>query len=479
MARLPSRIPSGTVRILDPGAGVGILSAAVCQRVLSLPGRRDLEIDAWENDEHLAPFLRRTLEQCRAALEAHGHQIKYAIHRKDFILDNALGAKSLFDAASAKSRYDVAIMNPPYFKLRKDSDHARAMPSVVHGQPNMYALFMAVGCELLKDAGDLVAITPRSYFNGPYFRRFRRWFFDRMAARQIHVFESRTDAFQEASVLQENVVLWARKGTVETQVVVTTSTGRDLTLGVETRTLPYGAVIDPSSGDRTVRVSGNRMDEAIVELVDAFPLKFRDLGLQISTGPVVMFRATEHLLRERASREKSAPLLMMHNIRPFETAFPQKPSGKPGHFRVCEASRSLLLPARRYVLLKRFTAKEERRRLVAGVFERSDSYAPFVALENHVNYVYKASGELSRDEAFGLAALFNSALLDRYFRAISGSTQVNATEIRTLPLPGWREIGEIGKRVTAARDRKPHLVEQIIAQLLCLRSDLTSYLAES
>ncbi len=324
-------MPAGTVRILDPGAGVGILSAAVCQRVLSLPGRRDLEIDAWENDEHLAPFLRRTLEHCRAALEAHGHQIKYTIHRKDFILDNALGAKSLFDGVGGKSSYDVAIMNPPYFKLRKDSDHA--------------------------------------------------------------------------------------------------------------------------------------------------PLRFRDLGLQISTGPVVTFRATEHLLRERASREKSAPLLMMHNIRPFATVFPDKPNGKPGHFRVCEASRSLLLPARRYVLLKRFTAKEERRRLVAGVLERSDSYAPFVALENHVNYVYKASGELSRDEAFGLAALFNSALLDRYFRAISGSTQVNATEIRTLPLPGWPEISEIGRRVSVAGCPDLKHIEQAIAHALCLPVDLNSYLA--
>jgi len=392
MARLPSRMPLGTVRILDPGAGVGTLSAAVCQRVQSLPGRRNLEIDVWENDEHLAPFLRRTLEQCRATLEAHGHQVAYTIHRRDFILDNASGAKSLFDGVGGKSGYDVAIMNPPYFKLRKDSDHARAMPGVVHGQPNMYALFMAVGCELLRDGGDLVAITPRSYFNGPYFRRFRRWFFDRMTARQIHVFESRTEAFQEASVLQENVVLWARKGAVDSDVIVTTSAGRDLTLGVESRTLPYAAVIDPTSGDRTVRVSANRMDEAIVALVDAFPLRFRDLGLKISTGPVVTFRATEHLLHERTSGESSAPLLMMHNIRPFATVFPKKPNGKPRHFRVCEASRPLLLPAKRYVLLKRFSAKEERRRLVAGVFEHGDSYSSSVALENHLNYVYKASG---------------------------------------------------------------------------------------
>ncbi|HVC94869.1 MAG TPA: hypothetical protein VND64_14325 [Pirellulales bacterium] len=84
---------------------------------------------------------------------------------------------------------------------------------------------------------------------------------------------------------------------------------------------------------------------------------------------------------------------------------------------------------------------------------------------------------MSHDEAFGLAALFNSALLDRYFRAISGSTQVNATEIRTLPLPDWHEIREIGQHVSAARDRKLEHVEQSIAQVLNLPRDLTSYLA--
>jgi adenine-specific DNA-methyltransferase len=34
MAGMFTRIPQGHVRILDPGAGVGTLSAALCQRVL-------------------------------------------------------------------------------------------------------------------------------------------------------------------------------------------------------------------------------------------------------------------------------------------------------------------------------------------------------------------------------------------------------------------------------------------------------------
>src|SRR5208283_5717879 len=107
---------------------------------------------------------------------------------------------------------------------------------------------------------------------------------------------------------------------------------------------------------------------------------------------------------------------------PFVTQFPPK-NGKPMHILVSEGSNRLLLPAKRYVLLKRFTAKEERRRLVAGIVEAEDSYSPFLGLENHLNYIYRRRDELSKEEALGLAAFFNSSLVDRYFRAISGNTQ--------------------------------------------------------
>src|SRR5690606_38909445 len=111
----------------------------------------------------------------------------------------------------SKPSFHLAILNPPYFKLRKESEQAQAMSHVVHGQPNIYALFMAVAADLLKPQGEMVAITPRSYFNGSYFKRFRRWFFDRMSPRQIHIFESRTEAFKDNAVLQENVILHAKK----------------------------------------------------------------------------------------------------------------------------------------------------------------------------------------------------------------------------------------------------------------------------
>jgi adenine-specific DNA-methyltransferase len=105
------------------------------------------------------------------------------------------------------------------------------------------------------------------------------------------------------------------------------------------------------------------------------------------------------------------------------------------------------VPARNYVLLKRFSSKEEKRRLTAGCFLRRQAPSTHLGIENHVNYVYHGERELTEDETFGIAALFNSRLIDRYFRAISGNTQVNATEIRAMSFLDLEWLGRIGKQV--------------------------------
>lgn len=149
------------------------------------------------------------------------------------------------------------------------------------------------------------------------------------------------------------------------------------------------------------------------------------------------------------------------------------------HLLVSEESKRLLLPAKRYILLKRFTAKEERRRLVAGIVATEDSYSPYLGLENHLNYVYRPDGELSKEEAFGLAALFNSTLVDRYFRAISGNTQVNAAEIRAMPIPSVDTIREIGKAVARNPDRSPMAIERTVGVFLGLPETLIEELCEA
>ena len=480
MAGLFSKPPRTNYRLLDPGAGIGSLTAAVCERLGQSNSPLHIEALLFENDRDVLPYLRRTMEHCRRELEGAGHILTVVIHESDFILDAAAsnqGNRGLFDEVIGLEEVDGVIMNPPYFKLNKNSEYARVMDAVVHGQPNIYAFFLAASAGMLRPGGEMVAITPRSFCNGLYFRGFRRWFFERMALDHIHLFESRTDTFRD--VLQESIITRShRLGGTSSRIAVSTSYGRDVAGSLQTRELPAADVMDRSRGDCIIRVPASDEDSAILEAVESWPDRFADLGLRVSTGPVVTFRAREFLLHGLNGTE-AAPLLSTFNVKPFETVWPTPHKKHPNAFKVCPASMKLLLPSQNYVLLRRFSAKEERRRLTASCLIGASQSSPYIALENHLNYVYHTKRPLSLDETYGLAALFNSALLDRYFRTISGNTQVNATELRTMPLPTLETIAAIGRKTQALRALGSRAIEQIVLDSVGINGSLGQHLMEA
>jgi adenine-specific DNA-methyltransferase len=135
---------------------------------------------------------------------------------------------------------------------------------------------------------------------------------------------------------------------------------------------------------------------------------------------------------------------------------------KPQFMAVSPSAPSLFVPNRNYVLLRRFSAKEEKRRLVAAPYLQQIFQAAVVGLENHLNYVYRPGGELSWEEVYGLSALFNSRWLDTYFRTLNGHTQVNATDLMHMPLPPLPIIQQIGRCVLTAGVYAPEQVDEIV-----------------
>jgi adenine-specific DNA-methyltransferase len=477
MASLFSPGPTA-FRFLDPGAGIGALTAACCDRFLHLQPARPLEFHLFENDPDVLPFLERTMKHCAATFAQHGESLAYTIHVKDFILDEAatlFGPPSLFNDSPALGQFDGVITNPPYFKVSKASPYARVMEDVVHGQPNIYAFFLAASAQMLRSGGELIAITPRSFCNGLYFRGFRHWFFEKMALDHIHLFESRAETFRD--VLQESLITVShRLGNPSANITISTSFGLNID-AAKSVTLPGATVVDDSCGHANIRIPASLEDHAISEVAESWPLRFPDEGLRISTGPVVLFRAAQFLLPQ-FNGKNTAPLLSVFNVRPFQTEWPRVGKKHATALRVCPDSQRLLLPMQNYLLLRRFSAKEERRRLTASCLIGSEFSTPFVALENHLNYVYHAERELTTDEVYGLAALFNSALLDRYFRTISGNTQVNATEIRSMKFPPLATIAAIGRKVRKLASLDRDAVELIVLDKLKISGEVSAHLLE-
>jgi adenine-specific DNA-methyltransferase len=446
--------PRTTMRLLDPAAGAGILLCGAVEALVSgdrCPER--IELTAYEVDPALADQLGIALAALASWAEGQGVHVAFDIRVRDFVLANADAVEGLggLFAPSPERSYDAVISNPPYFKLNKADPRAQAALSVVHGQPNIYGLFMAIGAALLRPGGDFVFITPRSFASGPYFRAFRERFFEVVRPELVHVFGSRRDAFSRDEVLQENVILHAVRDDRWSggAVRLSSSAGIEGLARPHVRTVPMAEVYDPASHDRVLRMPATSDDSDLMRLVDGWPGSLAAYGWKISTGPVVPFRA-----REVQSTEGGAgylPLLWMNHVTPMQVTWPLA-RRKPEHIHDVMASQKILVPNANYVLMRRFSAKEEKRRLVAAPYLAEAFDAPRVGLENHLNYIHQPGGSLSADEAYGLSALLNSTMLDTWFRAVNGNTQVSATEIRSMPLPPKEAIVSLGQRARGVSD---------------------------
>ena len=449
--------PTGNrVRILDPAAGAGILCCAIVEALSSRALKpNEIELVAYEIDDGLIAPLRDVLGYLSGwCLKRHGTTIHTRIEGTDFILANAgaVRPRGLIPSCTLETeRIDAVIANPPYFKIGKSDPRAAAVPDVVHGQPNIYALFMAVAAALLRAGGEFIFITPRSFASGPYFQRFRNVFFEMIRPTRVHVFGSRRDAFRRDEVLQENVIFcgvrkdrWQRNGS-RARLDISSSLGvADINRAVS-REHAIAAVLDLESADKVLRLPICDADEDALALVGSWPTDLRGLGLEISTGPVVPFRATEHVSMKGTVPASHSPLLWMNHVRAMRATWPLD-RHKPEYIKRSGAE-SLLVPNRNYVLLRRFSAKEEARRLTAAPWIAADYPIPEVGLENHLNYVHRPGGTLSEDETWGLSALYNSRLLDTWFRTVNGNTQVSATELRSMPLPAHETVVALGRHM--------------------------------
>lgn len=448
------------LRILDPAAGSGILCCAAVESLISRnPKPTTIELVVYEVDKGIINYLQVVLKYLTDWCERN-YRVKVSVSVKavDFIIANAEVLQLQTEQTSdrtAKLGFDVVISNPPYFKINKGDPRASVVSTVVHGQPNIYALFMAVSAVLLRKRGDFIFITPRSFTSGFYFQQFRAFFFNLICPIAVHVFGSRREAFSRDDVLQENIILFGKRQEnwyrTERNFKINISSSRGV-CDINERTcsnVSINLVLDLNSQDMVLRLplSG---EEDVLNLVDSWPCTIHSLGLKISTGPVVPFRAATLVDREGDVPVSHVPLLWMNHIQAMKTTWPLF-RHKPEYIKRLGAE-ALLLPNKNYVLLRRFSSKEQPRRLTAAPYLAKALNTPEVGFENHLNYIHRPDGQLSYEETLGLAILYNSRLLDTYFRAVNGNTQVSATELRSIPLPAHKTIVELGRRVKHLSD---------------------------
>jgi adenine-specific DNA-methyltransferase len=422
IAGIPSLTRTDALRVLDPGAGTGMLTAALVERVVRETSIRRLDVTAVECDETLVPALRRTAEFCSRWGLKHGVEVMVHVVDGDLILlQTGLEPELGLD-------FDLVVMNPPYRKLAADSWQRRALWGMGWDTGNLYAAFLAVAVDSLRRGGQLVAITPRSFANGPYFEQFRKRLLRQVAFNRVHTFESRSTVFADTGVLQENVVFSATKGGRPLPVSITSS--QDHTDDVTERVVPYNHFVSPEDPHQFLRLATDESADHAVRKLTALPASLAVLDVKVSTGRVVDFRSRDNL--HETPEPGSVPLVYPGNLRHGGVHWPRS-IGKAQAFQVLtESDRKALLPNGFYVLVKRFSAKEERRRIVAAMWDPTHHDGNAVAFENHLNVFHAGGKGLDREFAWGLCLWLNSSVVDRYFRTFSGHTQVNATDLRSM-----------------------------------------------
>jgi adenine-specific DNA-methyltransferase len=453
-----------SVKLLDPGAGVGSLTAAFVEEICGRKKRpNSVEIVAYEIDPQLQSSLEQTLADCNRRCRENAIEFSSTIVLGDFIESMVAKKRHQLFESDAPS-FTHVIMNPPYKKINIGSATRKHLSSVGIETSNLYTAFMLLSVNALVDGGQFVSITPRSFCNGPYFKTFRKAFLLAMHLERLHVFESRKDAFADDSVLQENIIVHAAKieGKRDRVAISTSASATDLD-GTH-RVVPYESVVTVGDPDLFIHIAMSEESDAVASRIEQMPSSLVDAELSVSTGRVVDFRAREFL--KDTSSENTVPLLYPCNISSFGITWPKDKTKKPQAIICCEETSKLLIKAGCYVLVKRFTTKEEKRRIVAAVLHADALGYDDIGIENHLNYFHCNGDPLDEDVAYGLAAYLNTVTVDNFFRQFNGHTQVNATDLRKLKYPANDILRSIGKQVRCLPEINLDATEPIVDQQL-------------
>ena len=445
----------GSACVLDPACGGGAFLSPVARRMAEhQPDRsaRDalrhivLRLHGFEIDPFAAwmsqVFLEVTLDDlCRAA----GTRLPSMVRVCHSLEQTPNG-----------EQYDLVVGNPPYGRATLSPELRAVYRRSLFGHANLYGLFTDLALRYSRVGGVIAYVTPTSFLAGEYFKALRGLLGRDAPPVSIAFVEKRSSVF--ADVLQETMLATYRRGGKpakgKVDFISPESNG-------SIKTTAAGSFRLPVSPDRPWMIPRTEVQSEVVRRVDALPSRLADYGYKVSTGPLVWNRHKPSL-RDSPGKGRY-PLVWAESVR-AEGVFEfraQRRNHKP-YFEpnVAEFWVVTDVPC---VLLQRTTAKEQDRRLIAAELPASFIHEHgAVVIENHLNMIRPIAGTPSVSPA-AVAALLNSAVVDRLFRCINGSVAVSAYELESLPLPPPEAMEGVERLVQqrAKRQALEHAVERL------------------
>ena len=445
------------IKILDPGAGIGSLFVACIDEIIRRGLKpKKISITSYEIDKFLYPYLHDSLEQCKALCEKNQIKFSYELIKKDFILDVV---SKLNDK---QEEFSHIIMNPPFKKLSNFSETYKILKNIGLHSPNLYTVFMTLSEKMLQKNGEMVIISPRSFCNGSYFTSFRKNFLNSVSLKRIHIFNSRKSSFQDDGILQENIIIHVIKISKPYQNILISSNSDPQDKNMIIKSVNSKSIVDPKDTQCFMHIIVDEIESQISNKIRQLKTTLDDLGIDVSTGKVVDFRIKEALMYK--PKRKSVPLIRPFNLSTKFIRFPIL-GKKENYIEITKKSKNLLIKNGNYVLVKRFTTKEEEKRIVTSVWSQIDFDFLFIGFENRINYFHKNGNSLDLVIAKGLSLFLNSTIIDLYFRQFNGNTQVNANDLRYLKYPTYEQLKTLGDKLTKS-DPSQKEIDDLIEKVL-------------
>ena len=462
-----------TKKLIDPACGSGAFLAEAVRIYMNTLKKTNTPTDKWypmitaaitgvDIDPKACFFSRLNLSMLLASsilefvakngIEKMEPLPVYCADTLESIALEARGEKPLYDGLniSLRKQFDFVVGNPPYFKIRGLSKNLRnTFSDSIYGHPNAYGLFIHAGIEMLKINGKLGFIVPRSMLSGLYFKNLRNFIERKTLLKKIICITERKKVFTD--VLHGTMIISLareRKHTKEVNISCVQSL-HEVTTQDNKITINRDNIIQHLNGT-TVWFVANSLEtyKIINHIIKKHPLlSSNDINYQAKTGQIVWNRV-KPLLTETAKPD-TLPLVWATDIGKFSFSFNRAGKSRPCFLKVTPKTSNLIVKGLG-ILIQRVTAEEQPSRMVACIpdgFCKSDSDRYFV--ENHLN-VIQSTKEKPKIDLFFILGVLNSEIVDFFFRAMNGNTQVSATELNLFPIPLGKyesDIAKIAKKI--------------------------------
>ena len=430
------------IKILDPGTGVGSLFVACVDSIINNGYKpKKISITAYEIDESLFPYIEDSFKRCKKLCEYKNIKFSSKLIKKDFIKD------MVHKFNKTNELFSHIIINPPYKKINAGSKIYEVLKNVNLQFPNLYAVFVFLSGKILEENGQIVYITPRSFCNGVYFQSFRKNLLQSILLKRIHVFDSRSSPFNDNGVLQENIIIYGVKSHKKPLKVLVSTNLDPNDDNMITNVVNFNNVVYPNDPQCFIHIPTNKISVTISKKIRKLESTLTDIAIKVSTGKVVDFRLQRML--SYTQKNNTAPLIRPYNISNKQIKFPVQ-SKKENYIKVNDSTKNVLIKNNNYLFLKRFTTKEENKRIVASIWRKNSNYS-LIGIENRINYFHNDEKNINLNTLKGLYLFLSSTIVDLYFRQFSGNTQVNATDLQYLKYPTLDQLNKLGTKVLNER----------------------------